>query len=150
MLHVLSPVTGVRHDVSDVPDPVFAQGLVGPGMAISPVAGVQSAVAPIEGRLLKVHPHAFLVVSDHGPGVLVHLGIDTVQLDGEGFTALAAQNTAVAAGQEVVRWDPGLVSRSGRSPICAVVVVDCPVDAVPLTQSGSAVEAGGPLFSIEC
>src|SRR5690348_7946646 len=77
MVQVLAPVAGLRQEVSNVPDPVFAQGIVGPGAAISPHHGKQCAVAPIDGTLVKVLPHAFLVLSDRGPAVLVHLGIDT-------------------------------------------------------------------------
>jgi PTS system glucose-specific IIA component len=89
VLHVLSPVSGTSHEVSDVPDPVFASGMVGPGLAIEPDRSVQTAVSPIAGRLAKLHPHAFLVVSASGPAVLVHLGIDTVHLHGAGFDMLA-------------------------------------------------------------
>ena len=85
MTRVLSPVAGVRQDVSATPDPVFAAGLVGPGAAILPVPGPQVALAPVDGVLKKVHPHAFVIVTDSGPGVLVHLGMDTVRLGGDGF-----------------------------------------------------------------
>lgn len=150
MVEVLSPVAGVRQEVSDVPDPVFAQGLVGPGAAITPHHGKQAAVAPIDGTLVKLHPHAYLIVSDKGPGVLVHLGIDTVQMHGDGFTAVAEEKTAVTAGTEIIRWDPGYVEDSGRSPMCAVVVLDCPYTAVALQPSGSEVDAAEPLFHIDC
>ena len=150
MVQVLSPVAGQRQEVSEMPDPVFATGLVGPGAAIVPRPGPQVAVAPIDGTVAKVFPHAFLVVSDRGPGVLVHLGIDTVQLEGAGFTALVAEHDRVRAGQDMVKWDPAEVERSGRSAMCAVVVVDCPYPAVPLQDQGEDVEASAPLFSIEC
>ncbi len=62
-------------------------------------------VSPIAGTALKVHPHAFVVLGEGGVGVLVHLGIDTVKLEGRGFEVLAAQGTTVEAGAPVVRWD---------------------------------------------
>ncbi len=150
MVQVLSPVAGVRQEVSDVPDPVFAQGLVGPGAAITPHRGKQTAVAPIDGTLVKLHPHAYLIVSDKGPGVLVHLGIDTVQLHGDGFTTVVEEHTRVTAGTDIIRWDPGYVEETGRSAMCAVVVLDCPYTAVELQPSGSEVDAAEPLFSIDC
>ncbi|WP_223164250.1 PTS sugar transporter subunit IIA [Nocardioides mesophilus] len=150
MVDVLSPVAGQRQAVSEMPDPVFATGLVGPGAAIVPLPGRQSAVSPIDGTLSKVFPHAYLVVSDRGPAVLVHLGIDTVQLHGDGFTSLAAEHQWVHAGQAIVSWDPAEVERTGRSAMCAVVVLDCPYPAVPLQEWGEHVEASEPLFSIEC
>ena len=149
-MEVLSPVTGTSLDVCDVPDPVFASGMVGPGLAIEPRPGLQSALAPIAGRLAKLHPHAFLVVSEAGPGVLVHLGIDTVQMHGDGFTLLAGENDVVSAGQGIVTWDPGYVTGTGRSAVCAVVVLDCPAPSEPLQRSGSTVTAGDPIFDISC
>ena len=96
LMQVLAPVSGTSLDVADVPDPVFASGMVGPGLAIEPRPGLQTALAPIAGRLAKLHPHAFLVVSDTGPGVLVHLGIDTVQMHGDGFTLVAGEHDVVS------------------------------------------------------
>jgi PTS system glucose-specific IIA component len=150
MVSVLSPVAGLRQEVSDVPDPVFAAGMVGPGAAIAPRPGKQRVVAPIDGRLVKLYPHAFVVVSDKGPGVLVHLGIDTVQMNGEGFTLLVAQDARVRAGDEIIAWDPEYVEETGRSAICAVVVLDCPYPARALTDHGSEVDSAQPLFDIEC
>ena len=149
-MQVLAPVTGTSLAVADVPDPVFASGMVGPGLAIEPRPGLQSAVAPIAGRLAKLHPHAFLVVSDTGPGVLVHLGIDTVQMHGDGFTLVAGQDDVVSAGQEIVTWDPGYVTVTGRSAVCAVVVLDCPAPSGPLQRPGSSVTAADPIFDIGC
>ena len=150
MVNVLSPLAGRRQEVSDVPDPVFAAGMVGPGAAISPHRGKQRVVSPIDGRLAKLYPHAFVVVSDKGPGVLVHLGIDTVQMNGEGFTLLVAEHDRVRAGDEIIAWDPEYVEESGRSAICAVVVLDCPYPARALTDNGSEVDSAQPLFDIDC
>ena len=148
MLEVLSPVSGLSQAVSDMPDPVFANGLVGPGIAINPQPGPQTAVAPISGKLVRVLSHAFLIRSAHGPGVLVHLGIDTVHMQGDGFTLLVAQDDTVQAGEEVVRWDPGYVTSTGRSPICAVIVLDCKVPITPGAVDGL-VTAAQPLFSVD-
>lgn len=150
MVDVLAPVSGLREDVRQIPDPVFAAGIVGPGAAICPHHGKQVAVAPINGTLVKLHPHAFLILSDKGPSVLVHLGIDTVHMHGDGFTLVAEEMQRVSAGAEIIRWDPDYVEETGRSPMCAVVVLDCPYQAVALQPNGSEVEARQPLFSIDC
>jgi sugar PTS system EIIA component len=150
MVQILSPVAGLRQEIADIPDPVFAAGLVGPGAAIEPRRGDQSAVAPVAGKLVKLHPHAFVVVSELGPRVLVHLGIDTVQMDGAGFTLLAAEDDQVLAGDEIVRWDPGRVLDSGRSAMCAVVVLDCPFPATAMSATGSVVATSEPLFTVDC
>lgn len=147
-MRVVAPVTGTSREVSDVPDPVFSSGMVGSGLAIDPVASAQTAVAPVSGRLAKLHPHAYLVVTDEGVGVLVHLGIDTVTMRGDGFSLLASEDTRVEAGQPVVGWDPAYVAGTGRSPMCAVLVLDPPARADLAHPPGSPVTAGEPVFDI--
>jgi PTS system glucose-specific IIA component len=149
-LHVYAPVTGRVVATEDIPDPVFSAGLVGPGVAIDPdhEAG-RVAVAPIAGRLVKLHPHAFVVAGADGRGVLVHLGIDTVQLKGEGFTLHAAEGDEVEAGQHLVTWSPSDVVTGGRSPVVPVVALDVAVDLlVPSAVEESDVVAGEELFTI--
>ena len=87
---VLAPVAGLVRPLADVPDPVFAAEMVGAGVAIEPAGGASDAVSPVAGTVLKLHPHAFVVLTPEGTGVLVHLGIDTVRLDGAGFELLVA------------------------------------------------------------
>ncbi len=70
------------------------------------------------------------MVDAEGHGVLVHLGIDTVKLKGEGFDLLAAEGDEVTAGQPVVGWNPAAIEAGGRSPICAVVALDANADAL--------------------
>jgi glucose-specific phosphotransferase system IIA component len=150
MLKVLSPVAGHSLAVSDIPDPVFAKGLVGPGIAIRPRDGRQAAVAPVSGLLVKLLPHAYLVVSDPGNGVLVHLGIDTVHMQGEGFELLAREGEHVEAGDEIVEWDPEYVERAGRSTVCAVVVLDCDPTTVRRQQVDLDLDRGDLLFEVDC
>jgi PTS system N-acetylglucosamine-specific IIA component len=145
-LTVAAPMPGTVVPMAEVPDPVFAEGLVGPGAAISPDPDAYLVTAPVGGTLVKVKPHAFVVVSQPGYAVLVHLGIDTVRLDGTGFTVLAAEGTAVMAGDPVVRWDPAAVAARGLSVTCPVVALDAPAAAVAAVASGP-VRAGEPLFT---
>ncbi|WP_169982844.1 PTS glucose transporter subunit IIA [Microbispora sp. H10836] len=145
MTTVLAPVAGAAIGLAAVPDPVFSQAMVGPGTAIDPVRGPVEAVAPISGTIVKLHPHAYVVVGDDGRGVLVHLGIDTVQLKGEGFRLLAAEGDRVGAGQPVVAWNPAAIEAGGRSPVCPVVALDAPAGAVGKVAEGG-VNAGDALF----
>ncbi|MFI7638636.1 PTS glucose transporter subunit IIA [Nonomuraea sp. NPDC049400] len=143
MTTVLAPVEGEAVRLAAVPDPVFSAGLVGPGAAIDPLRGPGKAVAPIAGKIMKLHPHAYVIVGDDGKGVLVHLGIDTVQLKGAGFQLLAAEGDRVSAGQPVVAWDPALIEAGGRSPVCPVVALDA--ESVSEVAEG-AVHVGDELF----
>jgi PTS system glucose-specific IIA component len=147
-LTVLAPVAGTVMAMADVPDPVFAGEFVGPGLAIDPTrGGTVVAVAPVAGKVVKLHPHAFVIQAEEGRGALVHLGLDTVQLAGQGFTLHAAEGDSVSAGDRMVSWDPAAVEAGGRSPVCPVVALQGAPDAVaPLAAVGSSVAAGDPLL----
>jgi sugar PTS system EIIA component len=121
---VLAPVAGRAVPLHDVPDPVFSQGMVGYGAAIDPPRGVVDAVAPVTGKLLKLLPHAYVVMTAGNVGILVHLGLDTVRLNGAGFTAHAKEGDTVTAGQVIITYDVPSVEAAGLNPIVPVVVMD--------------------------
>lgn len=171
-LIVGSPVAGRVVAMRDVPDPVFAESIVGPGLAIDPDPELgERVVAPCAGVVVKLHPHAFVLLAPSaqevgpdasddeattpvsgpaaGRGVLVHLGIDTVQLKGAGFTLLVAEGDTVTAGQELIAWSPATVSDGGRSPLVPVVALDLgPRGLEELVRPGARVQAGDPLFQL--
>ena len=147
MTDVLAPVAGLVRPLSEVPDPVFAAEMVGAGVAIEPEAGVTDAVSPVAGTLLKLHPHAFVVLTTEGTGVLVHLGIDTVRLEGAGFELLVTEKSQVEAGQPVTRWDPSDVVARGLSPMVMLCVLDTKPGAVASERLGETVAVGASLFA---
>ena len=147
-LTVLAPVSGRALPLADVPDPVFSAAMVGPGVAIDPGrAGRVVAVSPVSGKIVKLHPHAYVVQTADGAGVLVHLGIDTVQLAGEGFELLASEGAEIGGGDEIVAWDPAAIEAGGRSPICPVVALDASADALADLRDSGELAAGDPLFA---
>ncbi len=139
---VLAPVRGRAVPLARVPDQTFAQGIVGFGAAIDPPHEVVDAVAPIAGTVLQMLPHAYIIVSAENVGVLVHLGLDTVELKGEGFTALVAKGDKVEAGQPVITYDVPAVVAAGRNPIVPVVVMDKKADDITLDD---VISSGGQL-----
>jgi len=148
---VLAPVGGRAVPLQDVPDPVFSQGMVGYGAAIDPPRGVVDAVAPVSGKILKLLPHAYIVMTPDNVGILVHLGLDTVQLNGEGFTTHVSQGDDVTAGQVIITYDVPSVEAKGLNPIVPVVVMDeleqsnvIPSDAV---TAGAEIATGASLFT---
>lgn len=147
MSTVLAPVAGKVIPLADVPDPVFAQQIVGSGIAIDPERAESTVVSPADGRLLKLHPHAFVLLTADGKGLLVHLGIDTVQLDGAGFELLVAEGDEVTTGTPIVRWDPAEIEAGGRSPIVPIVVMDTPPDSIQSAVSGT-VRVGDEIFAV--
>ncbi len=147
MTDVLAPVAGLVGPLSQVPDAVFAAEMVGAGVAVEPSGGETDAVSPVAGTLLKLLPHAFVVLTDEGAGILVHLGIDTVHLEGAGFELLAAEKDTVEAGQPVTRWNPSDVVARDLSPMVMVCVLDTKAGDVASDRVGDTVSAGDVLFA---
>ncbi|MFD8704993.1 PTS glucose transporter subunit IIA [Kitasatospora sp. NPDC059648] len=147
MTTVTSPLTGQVVGLTGVPDPVFSGAMVGPGTAIDPVRQPTEAVAPVDGVVVSMHPHAFVVVDADGHGVLTHLGIDTVQLNGEGFELLVNKGDTVTRGQAVIRWDPAAVEAAGKSPVSPVVALEAATDSLVDVREGGEVKAGDKLFN---
>lgn len=147
MTTVTSPLAGHVIGLEAVPDPVFSGAMVGPGTAIDPVLEHSVAVAPIDGVVVSLHAHAFVVVDGEGHGVLTHLGIDTVQLGGEGFELLINKGDTVRRGDAVVRWDPAAVVAAGKSPVCPVVALEATAESLADVSADVDVKSGDVLFS---
>lgn len=147
---VVSPATGRVVPMGEVPDPVFAESMVGPGLAVvaDPGTGTVTALSPVPGTVVTMHPHAFVVTTDAGPSVLVHLGIDTVKLAGEGFTVRVAKGEQVRAGQPMVEWDPDAVVAAGYSACCPVVALDAAPEALGSWREPGPVFVGDELFRV--
>jgi glucose-specific phosphotransferase system IIA component len=146
---VLAPCPGRVLALADTPDPVFATEMVGPGLAIDPDPGEVTVVSPIAGKVVKVHPHAFVVLGADGVGILVHLGINTVRLEGKGFEVLATQGSTVEAGDPMVRWDPSTISGEDVSTVVPVVAMDRPKGSVPAPAEGVRAVTGELLFTVD-
>lgn len=148
---VLAPVTGRAVALADVPDPVFSQGMVGYGAAVDPPSEVIDAVAPVSGKILKLLPHAFVIMTADSVGVLVHLGLDTVRLHGVGFTPHVKEGDTVTAGQAVITYDVPAIVAAGYSPVIPVVVMDErePANVVPAeaVTTGAQIDSGAELFT---
>jgi sugar PTS system EIIA component len=147
-LEVLAPCPGRLVAMTDVPDPVFAAEMVGPGVAIDPEPSDTTVVSPIAGKVVKMLPHAFVVLGDQGIGVLVHLGINTVRLEGKGFEVLATQRSTVQAGDPMVRWDPTTITDEDMSTLVIVVAMDREKGTVPPPAEGAVAEPGDVLFTL--
>ena len=145
---VLAPCPGRLIALADTPDPVFASEMVGPGVAIEPEPREATVVSPIAGKIVKVHPHAFVVLGVDGVGILVHLGINTVRLEGKGFEVLTQQGSTVEAGSPMVRWDPSTISDGDISTLVLVVAMDRPKGSVPAPAADSVVAMGDVLFTV--
>src|SRR5437660_679419 len=110
-VRILAPLDGTVVELEKVPDPVFAQKMAGDGVAIDPSGAV--AVAPVAGKLVKLFPggHAFGISAAHGVEVIVHLGLDTVELKGTGFQNIAREGQDVQAGEPITSFDRATIER---------------------------------------
>jgi sugar PTS system EIIA component len=120
-LDILAPLDGTVVDLEQVPDEVFAQKMVGDGVAIDPSGGI--AVAPIAGTLVKLFPggHAFGIAADNGIELIVHLGLDTIELEGAGFENIATEGQVVQIGTPIVRFDRATIEGMGKIMLSPVV-----------------------------
>ena len=123
-LELLAPLSGLMIPLEAVPDPVFAGKLVGDGISIDPTS--QTLCAPLAGVVGRVQAsgHALSLIGDEGVEVLMHIGLDTVQLDGQGFRCLVRDGERVAAGQVLIEFDADYIARHARSLLTQVLVVN--------------------------
>ena len=130
VVRLRQPLEGRVIALADVPDEVFAGGSLGPGLGIEPTDG--KVVAPAAGRVVTVAGtgHAIGLLLSDGTEVLIHVGIDTVKLDGHELTALVAEGDEVVAGQPLIKADLEAVTAAGYSTITPVVVLNRPGAAV--------------------
>jgi glucose-specific phosphotransferase system IIA component len=119
-IHVLAPIDGTVVELEKVPDEVFAQKMAGDGVAIDPTG--QIAIAPISGTLVKLFPggHAF-GIANGDIELIVHIGLDTIELGGKGFENIATEGQEVQAGTPIVRFDRATIEQAGRAIISPVV-----------------------------
>ncbi|MFL5582984.1 MAG: phosphoenolpyruvate--protein phosphotransferase [Gemmatimonadaceae bacterium] len=120
-LSLLAPVSGLLVPLEQVPDPAFAQKLAGDGVSIEPLS--DRLVAPCDGRVLQVHRAAHAVTLDaRGLELVLHVGIDTVNLKGQGFRPLVKAGDQVRAGDPLIAFDADLVARRARSLLTQMLV----------------------------
>lgn len=160
---ILSPVAGRLVNLEATGDPVFASRALGEGVGVVPeTTGETAVLAPVSGTLKTVARtgHAFGIKTDDGIEVLVHIGIDTVDMDGEGFAVVVAKGDRIAAGEPLATVDFGKVAAAGHSVVVVVTVVNAAELTVvtPLIGDGSSdnnggdcktVSAGSPIIDVE-
>ena len=146
-LELLAPLAGVLLPLDQVPDPVFSSRLIGDGVCIDPTS--QTLCAPLAGVISNIQDsgHAVSVTDDHGVQVLMHIGLDTVNLAGKGFTRLVEEGQRVAAGQPLIEFDADYVALHARSLLTLMLVVSGEPFAL-LTAGTGLVEAGQPLLHV--
>ena len=136
-IDIFAPLSGELVPIEEVPDVVFAEKIVGDGIAIKPSGN--KMVAPCDGTIGKIFEtnHAFSIESDSGLELFVHFGIDTVELKGEGFTRIAREGQQVKKGDTIIEFDLALLETKARSTLTPVVISNMDEVKEVLKQSGA-------------
>jgi phosphoenolpyruvate-protein phosphotransferase len=146
-LQLLAPLSGVLIALEQVPDPVFSGRVIGDGLCIDPTSS--TLCAPLAGVISNVQAsgHAVSITDDNGVQVLMHIGLDTVNLGGQGFTHLVEEGQRVVAGQALIQFDADYIARHARSLMTLMLVVSAEPFTWLVASSGQ-VESGQPLLEI--
>ncbi|MBW4999129.1 PTS sugar transporter subunit IIBCA [Streptococcus pneumoniae] len=146
-VEIISPLTGQVKELSQATDPVFASGVMGQGLVIEPSQG--ELTSPVNGTVTVLFPtkHAIGIVSDEGVELLIHIGMDTVGLDGKGFESLVVQGDHVIVGQQLIRFDMDVIKAAGLVTETPVIITN--QDAYTATITGTyptTIQAGASLM----
>ncbi|WP_409298238.1 PTS glucose transporter subunit IIA [Peribacillus sp. SCS-26] len=123
-LELAAPATGEIVPLDQVPDPVFAEKMMGDGLAINPIEGV--VAAPVDAEVLQVFPtkHAVGLKADNGAEILIHIGLETVSMNGEGFQSFVTQGDRVKKGQKLISFNLDLIKEKAKSTVTPVIITN--------------------------
>jgi len=121
---IVAPISGRTVDITEVKDAVFSEKMAGDGLAIHPTGDI--VVAPADGELTMLFgtKHAFGMTLSKGVQILVHIGLETVSLNGEGFTALKKQGDRVKKGEPIIKIDRAFITSKGLSLITPIIFTE--------------------------
>lgn len=149
-IQIQSPVTGTVQEITEVPDATFSDKILGDGIAVIPTEG--KVYAPADGTVVSITDtkHGIMFKTSQGVELLIHIGLDTVNLKGQHYTAHVTDGTAVKAGDLLVEFDLDAIKGKGYNPVTPVVVtnIDEYIRAVGMAKSGETVEHGACLLTI--
>ena len=147
---ITSPLAGEVKELSQATDPVFAQGLMGHGVVIVPSQG--ELVSPVNGRVTVFFPtkHAIGILSDEGVEILMHIGMDTVNLEGKGFEGYVSQGDKVKVGDKLISFDIDMIKKAGYVTETPVIITNSDkYDVEELKQLPRVVERGSQLMNVK-
>ena len=136
-----APMTGTIIPIEEVADPVFSGKMLGDGVAILPSSG--EVLAPFAGEVVSLFPtgHAIGLVSESGVECLLHIGIDTVELNGSGFTAKVRQGDKIKRGQMLIKADLEAIRTAGKDIVTPVIITNAN-EWKPVALASGEVQAG--------
>ncbi|MGE7602487.1 PTS sugar transporter subunit IIA [Peribacillus sp. NPDC097675] len=125
---IYAPINGEILSIEDVPDPVFNQKMMGEGVAIIPIDG--NVASPIDGKVIQVAPtkHAIGIETDDGTEILIHIGLETVALKGEGFDVKVNVGDSISVGQLLLTYNLQLIKEQAKSDMLIMVITNSQTD----------------------
>lgn len=141
-ISVVAPLSGTIKSLEEVPDPVFSQKMMGDGIAIVPDNG--KVVSPVDGEIMQLFPtkHAVGIKAANGAELLIHIGLETVSMKGEGFEAHVSEGSKVQAGDPLITFDVSLVEEKAKSTITPIILTNGDDMGELVKKDGTKVEAG--------
>lgn len=148
-IEIISPITGNILPIEEVPDKVFSEKMVGDGVAIDPIDG--KIVSPVDGIVTTIFPtnHAVGLITKEGLEILIHIGLDTVELNGKGFNRLVEKDAKVKKGDPLMEFDPKLVEEKGKSPITPIIVTNMDKVKKLVKNNGKVTKGKQTIFTVE-
>lgn len=124
IINIYAPMDGKIIPLENIPDPVFSQKMMGEGIGIEPTNG--KVYAPVDAKVIQVAPtkHAIGLLAGDGTEILIHIGLDTVNLKGEGFTVHVSQDQEVAEGELVLEFDLDYIKQHAPSTVTPIVITN--------------------------
>ncbi|MBO1513810.1 PTS sugar transporter subunit IIA [Metabacillus bambusae] len=147
---IFAPLTGKLLDIEEVPDPVFSQKLMGEGMAIEPTEGV--IVAPIDGQVIQVFhtKHAIGLRSQTGLELLIHIGLETVSMNGDGFDVHVKEGQKVKVGDPLITADLSLIREKAASTITPIVITNSDIlENITKVSSGNVTKGTSNILDVK-
>ncbi|MDR5616740.1 N-acetylglucosamine-specific PTS transporter subunit IIBC [Arsenophonus sp.] len=149
ILTLVAPVSGEIYSLDEVPDEAFASRIVGDGLAIKPTSG--EVLAPVSGKIVKIFAtnHAFCIETNEGVEVIVHMGIDTVTLKGQGCERLVEENSDVKVGQPILKLDLDYLEQHAKSMISPVVISNIDdYQGLTIVATGEVIAGVTPIYDV--
>ncbi|MEC2075879.1 PTS glucose transporter subunit IIA [Metabacillus fastidiosus] len=146
---IFAPLSGKLINIDEVPDPVFSEKMMGDGMAVEPTEG--NVLAPVDGEVIQIFhaKHAIAIRSEGGAEILLHIGLETVSLDGQGFEVIVKEGEKVKSGDLLLTFDLPFIRENAASTISPIVITNGEMMERLTKERSGAVQAGiSPMFRI--
>lgn len=148
-VQLMAPVSGNAVALERVPDPVFAEKMMGDGLAIEPSEGL--VVSPVDGEIMQVFPtkHAIGIRAKNGAEILIHIGLETVSLNGEGFQTFIKEGDKVRVGDKLVAFDLEIIKEKAKSTVTPIIITNTDKAAsLDIKGEGQVERAASPVIEV--